>query len=530
MAAAAFSAAQTPPASGAVEGAVVDSVTGAGIGGASVTFISTNRSANPSARYETKSDAAGYFRITGIEPGSYRPIAEKDGFTNQNQDIRSLLNSEVRVASGDSLKVRIKLTPLKSIRGRVIGPDGKPAAGIEVVATPNINADVAVTDAEGRFALEDVRPGPYTLTAKPPASAKPEEANGNRTAMVTTYYPSVADKSLAQQIMLGGPVDFDYEIRMQTAPVVRVRGIVLDERAKPVPKAELMLYPMPLGAASPAALAMRAGMPSIFMLGMGRAPSGSTPEATAVTGEDGHFEFSTVRSGDWRINVVSDPLLDPQTGPRAAVDVRVGRGDVNDLEIRVATPFKLTGTIEWKDGNQRVSDIPVFGVVTLINPDGNEFVSNGTVESGRLSFDNVLPGRYKVLVRPGMSAQTFLGDNEVTGPFAVTPEGPRLHVVLKTWSGSVRGTVERGEGATVLLIPQRVDGVAHGHTIVCGAGGSFELNNVSPGDYYIAAFDQVGGLFISDAILGLASSRGTRVKVEERLSANVRLSVITAPR
>src|SRR5256885_10049918 len=42
-------------------------------------------------------------------------------------------------------------------------------------------------------------------------------SNGTRTAMITTYYPSVADRSLAQQIVFRGDGDLgDYEIRMQT--------------------------------------------------------------------------------------------------------------------------------------------------------------------------------------------------------------------------------------------------------------------------------------------------------------------------
>jgi len=320
---------------------------------------------------------------------------------------------------------------------------------------------------------------------------------------------------------------------VQSAQVHRVRGIVVDEDGKPLPKAELTLYPAPEGAPVPMGLMALRGRPTNFTLGVRRGPSG-TPEATAVSGEDGHFEFPAVRSGDWRINAVSDPLRDPPTGPHGTASALVGRGDVDNLRVLVAAPFKLTGTIEWKDGDpgrQAFSNAgPTFGVATLVNPDGNEFAGSGKVESGQLSFDNVLPGRYKLIVKPGVTAQTFLGENEVTGAFPVAPGGPRLRVVLKTWSGTVRGTVEKGEGATVVLVPQRIDGVALGQTIVCGAGGSFELNEVSPGDYYIAAFDRVDILSPSSAILSLVPSRGTSVRVEEHSAAIVTLSVIAAPR
>jgi hypothetical protein len=90
--------------------------------------------------------------------------------------------------------------------------------------------------------------------------------------------------------------------------------------------------------------------------------------------------------------------------------------------------------------------------------------------------------------------------------------------------------VEKGDGATVVLVPQRAEGVALGQTVVCGAGGSFEMSEVSPGDYYVAAFDHMDGLSPSAAMLNLMASRGTNVKVEEHSAADLMLSAIVGPR
>ena len=148
-----------------------------------------------------------------------------------------------------------------------------------------------------------------------------------------------------------------------------------------------------------------------------------------------------------------------------------------------------------------------------------------------MSFCYISAGHYQVIMQPGFAAQIFLGDYEVTEQtFALAAGGPRLRVVLKTWSGTVRGTVEKGEGATVVLIPQRNDDVYIGQMIRCGEGGMFELNVVSPGDYYIAAFDRVDGLFPSAAMLDLMPSRGTSVRVEDGSAASVTLSVVPAPK
>jgi len=307
---AAFSIAQNTPPGGTVEGVVIDSVTGAGIGGASVVLRG-----NQSGKYETTSDVAGHFKITGIAPGNYRTTANKDGFWLPLDLANFLSDPGFRVASGDPVKLELKLNPFNSIRGRVIDPDGKPLAGVEVAVAPNITANEALTDAEGRFELKDTRPGSYILIARPPASDKPGQASeASRTAMVTTYYPSVADKSLAQQIVFGGQPDFGgYEIRMQTAPVYRVRGIVLDEEGKPSPGTELTLVQTSERNPGSMALAARPGA-SFFGVGIHRAPSGA-PEATTIAGSDGRFEFPAVRSGDWRINAVNDSASKPAAHP-----------------------------------------------------------------------------------------------------------------------------------------------------------------------------------------------------------------------
>jgi hypothetical protein len=82
----------------------------------------------------------------------------------------------------------------------------------------------------------------------------------------------------------------------------------------------------------------------------------------------------------------------------------------------------------------------------------------------------------------------------------------------------------------VVLIPQRIENVAFGVTTICGAGGLFELNDVSPGDYYIAAFDRMDGFAPSAAMTGMMPSRGASVKVEDRSAGNVNLSVIVLPK
>ncbi len=484
-----------------------------------------------SAPYETKSDAAGHFKITGVSPGDYHADAEKYGFLPLVTDVGTLLARRLHVAAaGDRVTVEIKLTQPDTIHGRVLDPEGKPFAGVEVSLDPNITADNAITDQEGRFTLADLRPGSYLLIARPPQRVEAQKSSdGSRTAIVTTYYPSAVDPSLAQHVVLSGLGGADYEIRMQIATVHRVRGIVLNEEGKPSPEAELNLLQIPEANPEPLALSQRTRGLGLFAMGLRPRASG-TSNSSVIADKDGHFEFPAVRSGNWRI------FARPRNAAsRGSADVFVGRTDVGDVKINFALPFKFVGTVE-RNGegpeSQTAPDSrPASGEVYLINPDRNEFVAGGLIQFNQMFFDIPLPGRYKAIIRPGLSAQIFLGENEALGQtFPVSADGPPLRLVLKTWAGTVRGTVEKGDGATVVLIPQRFEGVAFGQTVICGPSGSFELNQVSPGDYYIAAFDHMDGLSPSAAILSLVPTRGTSVKVEEHSAKDVNLSVIVAPR
>jgi hypothetical protein len=525
----AFLTAQNVPTRGTVEGAVINSATGAGIGGAYVE-LSVNRFATG---YHTTTDAAGHFRITGMAQGSYLIGARKDGFGPSTSDGSVFLNSELNVAlGGDPARAELKLTPLGTMFGRVLGPDGKPAAGVEVSVYQILMAEAPVTDEEGRFEFKNMSPGSYTLVARPPRGARPEQASdGTRTAMVTTYYPSVADLAASQQIAFRGESDLgDYEIRMQTAPVHRVRGIVLDEERKPSPQAELKLFRIPDGPSRPTALRSRAAGSTLFALGM--RPGHSDAETTVVSGKDGDFEFPAVPMGNWMIEAAEEPARGAQRNghfsSRGAVDVLVGGGDVDDLKIHLMMPFKLMHSTEWKElGNQRVrSPRPTMSAVILVHAETNEVVD---LDLGAGLY--VLPGRYKAVDKPGLSSQVFLGESEVTRQiFLLSAAGPRLRIVTKTRTGTVRGTVKQGDGATVVLIPQRVEGVALGQTVVCGPGGSFELSEVTPGDYYIAAFDRLESRSPpAPMLLGLMPSKGTNVKVEEGSTESVTLSIISAP-
>ncbi len=189
-------------------------------------------------------------------------------------------------------------------------------------------------------------------------------------------------------------------------------------------------------------------------------------------------------------------MVNGQTARQAgAVDVQVSRSDVNDVEIRIAKFVQFTGAVSVKESDtSSASQDPLIPLI-LVNADTNEFVHSGMVQSDEVSFESILPGRYKLVPLPGLSARAFLGESEILNQtFTIGSASPPFRVVLTKRTGVIRGTVEKGENSTVVLIPQRPDGPAIGQTILCGPDGSFEMTEVSPGDYFIAAFNRIDGL------------------------------------
>ncbi len=185
-------------------------------------------------------------------------------------------------AGADPVRLDFKLAPLATVTGRVLGPDGKPLAGAMVTLVPNILGG-DLTDAEGRFTIPGVRPNPYLLFATPPETAQPVKAkDGSRTGMLPTYYPSVADPSLAQHIPIGNGGPDGFEIRIQTSLVHRIRGVVLNEDGKLAPGVELTIRPAVRANERAVGLSIRPGGRSLFAIGI-RVPQTATSTDPTVS-------------------------------------------------------------------------------------------------------------------------------------------------------------------------------------------------------------------------------------------------------
>jgi protocatechuate 3,4-dioxygenase beta subunit len=500
---------------GSVQGTVINSVTGVGISGATVELIGNGH-------YETVTDGAGTFQFSGIRPGDYFTNVEKTLFIPPPQT--SFPRPKIHVGSGkEPVRLSFELLPPATLRGRVFGIDGKPASHAKV----DLGRGIVVTaNEDGSFLFENVEPGRYTLTARPPAASAGFMQDGARMEILPTYFPSVLDASSAQEIRVPpGSDQGGFDIQLRAAPVHRVRGVVLDPDGKPEAKAVVEVMANAIGGEPLRFLSFPVGPFAI----RGGAPSASYALIEpAVTEADGSFEFPSIPVGDWTLRAESDAVDVPgalhQIQFHGSEGIRIGRSDVDDVRIQLRPVFDLGLSVEFADGSPAAEN---SAPALSFNPVG--FAVLAQVKQNRL--ENLQPGTYRssdlmMFDGPYYAARVLVGDTDVTGqPVQLSPSSPPIRVILGP-AATLRGVVDKGEGAAVILWPQTTMPGDFGRSISCGAGGVFEIGGLPPGDYYAIAVERYDAReMTSAAYLQGMIPRATGVQIEEGATVSLELNL-----
>jgi hypothetical protein len=138
-----------------------------------------------------------------------------------------------------------------AIIGRVTGPDGKPVAGAVVTllyrdeqhGRPQVHLASGqlqiVTDADGRYAIEQIRVGEFFVAAIPHNVARAADGRPNPAGSRITFYPSAAAIEQAMPVVVNTREPQTANIRMIAAPLSMVSGTVFDSKHAPVANATL---------------------------------------------------------------------------------------------------------------------------------------------------------------------------------------------------------------------------------------------------------------------------------------------------
>lgn len=476
-----------------VEGAVVNSVTGAPVEGVKVELANIGGKHH----YNLVTDAKGLFFYDNVAPGDYIPVVHKDGFVLSKSGITGGGAPFHVEAGSEPVRPRLELIPPGTLKGRVFAPDGKPAAGVEVALAPYNRTRTEKTAEDGSFVFANVEAGLHSLVA-----------GGEQTR---TYYPAAVDPAVGEEIVMAPGADQGgYEIRLQTATVHRVRGIVLDANGKGKAKALVQLT-RPERRGEPIGFSSN-GVTS-FSLENRRRGVAPALEKPVIADERGEFEFPAVREGDWLL------CFDTRT-PGVPISVHK---DVDDVRLQVSMPFELPGRVITGDGNAP----PAAVVVARLAPDTAIPSMSISGKEGALRFQNLTPGPYRVrasaLANYYISSVTVGEADATEQTVALGPASGPIQIVIKP-GAAINGNVEKGEGATVLVIPQSLAQGAQGKLQVAGPDGKFQFAGLAPDDYYVVAVRDFDG----PSILNIERFReivrdAAAVHLDEGGAASIRL-------
>jgi protocatechuate 3,4-dioxygenase beta subunit len=569
--------------SGVIEGLVVNSVTQAGIGGAKVAITNDARggaqaTTHNATTHNATTDNAGRFHVEGLAPGNYVAEVEHPHFADAQSDQTARVSFTVG-ASGEAARVRVDLIPRSSLRGKLVDSEGKPIPDVRVYLfrLRYSGSYDCMTDKEGRFEFEEVRPTAYVLAADPPVlNWAPSGPDGERNTLARTYYPNTVDRRQAAPIVIAPGADLGgFDIRIAASPVFRIRGRVVDDAGNPV----------------------KVGL---WLVSEDRLDTRGFVESSEA---DGSFEFPKIHPGSWRLTAEvkqavklsmkvvppglkrpdSSKQLDPTlvgeyvqrmksglsaggslpdgvtvlpdepvgTAPhpvdaamflmmvattlRGSTTIEVRRQDVDQVELRLSTPFKIpfSAVREETDGGDPK---PAKGSIVLTSLDGFHEAKVNRY-AGAPQFEEMFRGRYKVSMgdaEPGYYlAAAMLGDRDIVGQeVELGPGSPPIRAIFRPRSGGAKGSVDSSPRATVVLLPREeavreLEGMSREQ---CSADGHFEIGGLRPGDYYAWAFERLDAEAFKDpSFVGTLLQRAASVTVKSGETATVALSVTPWP-
>ncbi|MGO9095085.1 MAG: carboxypeptidase regulatory-like domain-containing protein [Bryobacteraceae bacterium] len=548
LAAAAFAQPPADSKPAAVEGTVVNSVTGAPLRKVGLTLSNGEVPGEMAAMREqfgghssempkvsTKTfaattDAAGKFHFDNLPPDTYWITVKKAGFGDQRYKPKGAAagaRGSLRLAAGQELKdVEIRLVPHGTISGRVLDEDGDPfpSAMVSALASTFVHgrrrlmpADAGQTNNRGEFSLSKLPPGHYVLCASIPhfsfpSSATPPPADGApETAYVSTYMPNSTDPAQAEKVDItpGGEVT-GLEIHMQESVVIRVKGRLTDETGQPIKNAYIEL-----------------------MAGGGRVGSKSM---TSVNDPEGKFELANVQPGASTITIVQMQGSSPKITMQPLI---VPERGIENLKLGARADATIQGKVAV-DGDAK---FPLKDFALMLTP--AEVASMPATakadETGAFTLAHVAPAVYD-LTFSFVPEGAYIKSVEFNGREALGHEldcssltAGTLRVLLGADGGKVEGHVSRDDkpaaDATVVLVPadpnrRFPEAVRQGSS---DERGQVTLKDVPPGDYLAFAWEKIEeGAWYDPSFLRTVENQAVKVQIRPKAAEQVELKPIPA--
>lgn len=460
------------------------------------------------------SDEHGHFSLSVSSAGSWQLTATALGYVSQAYDQHENYSSAVVLTNATPVvDLVFRLPPESSIRGEVRDEAGEAVRNARVdllsqqLPSPGDKTDpfrvraLTQTDDRGMYEFANLPPGQYRVMVE----ARPWYANSNQSRRFNptpattdttasldpsldmtyqlTWFPGVGDSSQAETLALRAGDERRADFHLVPIPAIHLRIV-------PPPNEQGATRAAPI-------------YPVLERMDVGVPGNGLTQSSISTTPQ-GQIDVGGLAPGLYRVRV---PEQNSQ-GRTALVQVTDGSARVLDFNSAAEATSNINVHFDGADSDERA-----FGVELTDPTSGQRFslagggrpMAMGPRRGQQMSQPQELtlqvpPGRYEVNLfgrgeayLTGISAQGA----DVAGRFITVHEG-NVTLTLHTASGRAKVTGIASQegapsaGAMVLLIPAGLDDPGSFATVArdqTNTDGSFELQNVVPGQYILVAID-----------------------------------------
>lgn len=477
-----------------MSGTVMNAATGAPLHKASVTLMRTSGPGgggfDMSRMQGASTDATGRFQFDGVEPGQYRISVRRNGYVNSDQSRRRITPSAtLTLSKGQDVRgIEARLLPHAVITGRVVDADGEPVMHSHIqLLRERFNQqgqrelaplENAQTNDLGEFRLFGVPAGKYFVSASQPNRGPMGMMQAQGEIALATYYPAASEVAQATAIDVPtGAMLQGIDIRMLRSRAYRVSGKVTGLASGGRNNGMVFLQPQTQGAITH----MNQGFGGPWR-------------------PDGTFLIGAVPPGSYTLTADS---FDGNNRMRGLGEVQVGDGPVENVQVALQPAFEMTATVTAE--GETKPDFKSMQVYVTGRERAGRMGSGGggrVEEDGKAPLKNIPPGHYDLningvpagyYVKSMRAAQTEIG----AAAFRAVPGLP-IEIVLSPRGATVTGTLlnEKKEPATIgsVVLYARGENIPPLRRFKIGSidqQGRFELSGIAPGDYVLAAVDEV---------------------------------------
>lgn len=490
-----------------LSGVVINSKTGEPIKRAKVTIIgfatqAVQRSAatqpvDPeqfkAQTHEAFSDSSGEFHFTELSAGRYTVSAQKPEFTPEFSVGKPVQSIDL---SGPVSGIRVSLSPLGVITGKIVDQDGLPEPGINVLCLTSqildgqmqVRADRTVaTDDRGVYRFWNLTPGKYYVKAAGHGGGTAQTVgDSNRfigdEGFAPIYFGGGNTLASTKPVEIGPGTEINADFSIKVEPAYRVSGTV----ANFVPRHTVSFQ---LKTSDDDLSAIRATFNS----------------------ETGRFMLATpVVPGAYVLRATQD-------GSVAETPIVVRGGDLGEVALALSPPVdiplvtRLTGTapaqqaqftIEGGAPQNCFARLLQSGSLVSTDPNVPFGAVAGRRQRSHAAISGVAPGRYQVVTScyGAYPRSVVSGSHDLTADPLLTVEPgvtpPPIEILAAYGGGSIAGkivsNVESANGLTVLLLPRFASAAgpqtAFSFRLPGADSYQFQFANLAPGAYTLHAF------------------------------------------